>query len=612
MHDIAEFLGAHPPFDSLDEDALAKVAASAEIEFHAGNAPILDRAEATSESAYVVRRGSVELVIDGRLLDLRGEGEMFGFASLLHEGPMGFVARAAEDTLVYKFPAEAIRPVLERPAAARFLATSLSKRAQLLAGHDDLPAPEGGRRVGDLIRARPLVLAPEVSVQEAARGMAERGVTCVVVDLGEQFGIVTDRDIRTRVVAGGVDPATPLSAVMTAPARTVADDRLATEALLEMLDYGVRHLLVLERGRRLVGVLDDIDLMASERRAPFRLRAQIARSADPAGVAAAAAQLPETVMAVHDAGMAAHAVCRIIASIHDTVTRRLIELAHDELGRPPVPYTWLAMGSFGRREPFPSSDVDCALAWDGPGDDEELRRQLTTLAERVLEGVAASGFKPDPQGALASKRLFARSIGEWEKAARGWVEDPDEGRGLMLMSVVVESSPVWGATAAAERLSAAFASAPGHDQMLRRLAAAALAERPPTGFLRDFVLHSSGERKGVLDIKRGGLLPIESLARWAGLAAGVRAASTQARLKAAEEQGTLEPGDAATLREAYELVCELRMEHQVEQLRAGEPPDNLISPKNLTPLSRTALKSAFRAVARVQRGIGTNLGLSPR
>ncbi|MEA2445132.1 MAG: hypothetical protein QOJ12_2424, partial [Thermoleophilales bacterium] len=338
VHDIAEFLGAYPPFDTLDEEELARVAASAEIEFHAGNAPILDRAEATSESAYVVRRGSVELITDGRLLDLRGEGEMFGFASVLHEGPMGFVARAAEDTLVYKFPAEAIRPVLERPAAARFLASSLSKRAQLLAGHDELPAPEGGRRVGDLIRARPLVLGPEASVQEAARGMAEAGVTCCVVDLDGQFGIVTDRDIRTRVVADGAGPDTPLSAVMTAPARTVADDRLATEALLEMLDLGVRHLLVLERGRRLVGVLDDIDLMASERRAPFRLGAQIARAPDPAGVAAAAAQLPETVMAVHDAGMAAHATCRIIASIHDTVTRRLVELAHDELGRPPVPY----------------------------------------------------------------------------------------------------------------------------------------------------------------------------------------------------------------------------------------------------------------------------------
>ncbi len=148
--------------------------------------------------------------------------------------------------------------------------------------------------------------------------------------------------------------------------------------------------------------------------------------------------------------------------------------------------------------------------------------------------------------------------------------------------------------------------------MLDRLAAAALAEKPPTGFLRDFVLHSTGERKGVLDIKHGGLLPIESLARWAGLAAGVGAASTPARLRAAEAAGTLESADAAVLRHALELLSELRMEHQVDQLRAGRRPDNLIDPKSLPPLTRTSLKEAFRAIARVQRGIGVRLGFAGR
>ena len=101
--------------------------------------------------------------------------------------------------------------------------------------------------------------------------MVDRGVTSVVVDLGEQLGIVTDRDIRTRVVADGAGPETALSDVMSAPAWTVAADRTGTEALMEMLDHGIRHLPVVEPGGGLIGVLDDVDLMASERRAPFRL-----------------------------------------------------------------------------------------------------------------------------------------------------------------------------------------------------------------------------------------------------------------------------------------------------------------------------------------------------
>jgi CBS domain-containing protein len=612
MHDIAEFLGRHPPFDTLDEEALERVAASAEIEFHAAGTAILESAEETSRFAYVVRRGSVELLIDGRLLDLLGEGEMFGFASLLEEAPLGFVARAAEDTLVYRIPADSIRPVLERPDAVRFVARSMNKGVRLLAGHEQEPVPSpAGRRVRELIRADPLVCPPGTTVQDAARQMIDAGVTCTIVDLGDGLGIVTDRDIRTKVVAAGVGPDTPLSEVMSAPAWTVAGDRTGTEALLEMLDRGVRHLPVLDPARRLIGVLDDVDLMASERRAPFRLRALIARSPDAAAVAQAASELPGTVIALHDAEVPAAAISRAIASIHDSAARRLIDLAQADLGPPPVPYTWLATGSFGRFEPFPSSDVDCALAWDGPDDDADLRGWMRTLAERVLEGLAAGGFPPDDKGAVASSPLFARSIEAWEAAARSWIEHPDRDRGLMLFSVVVESDPVWGATSAAERLAAAFARSPDREVLLRRLAAAALVERPPTGFRRHRVLHWSGERK-VLDIKKAGLLPIEALARWSGLAARVSAASTRARVEASEAAGTLGSEDAAILRDAFELVCALRMEHQVEQLRAGQAPDNLIEPESLAPLTRTALKEAFRAVARVQRGIGLRLGFAAR
>ena len=612
MDDIADFLRTQSPFDSLDEETLAAVADSAEIEFYAARTVILDSAD-VAEFAYVVRRGSVELVIDGSLLDLIPEGEMFGYVSLLSEGPLGFVARTAEDTLVYRIPADVIGPVLERPAFVRFVTRVMNERLRFLAEHQpEPPLSSVGRPVGELIRAPALVCAPATSVQEAARQMAEAGATCVVVQLDDGLGIVTDRDIRTRVVAAGAGPETPLSDVMTAPAWTVAADRTATEALLEMLDQGIRHLPVLTAGRRLLGVLDDVDLMANERRAPFRLRAAVARSSNADEMAEAAADLPETVIALFDAGLAPVSISRAIGSIHDAVTRRMIEFTHQDLGRPPVPYTWLATGSFGRFEPFPSSDVDSAIVWEGPDDDPEIKRAIAALAEQVIEGVGRCGFKADTKGAVASNPLFARSVKEWERAARTWIEHPDRDRGLLLLSVVVEADAVWGSTAMAGHLARAFVEAPDRKLLLRRLASAAVAERPPTGFMRNFVLHASGERKGVLDIKRRGLLPIESLARWSGLRAGVSAASTRARLKASHEAGTLSPDDATNLRDAFELFSALRMEHQVGQLREGIDPDDLIQPKSLAPLARTSLKEAFRAVARVQRGVANEYGFQLR
>jgi CBS domain-containing protein len=157
-----------------------------------------------------------------------------------------------------------------------------------------------------------------------------------------------------------------------------------------------------------------------------------------------------------------------------------------------------------------------------------------------------------------------------------------------------------------------LAGAPGRDDTLRRLAVAALAERPPTGFWRDLVLEAGTVRRGALNVKRGGMLPIEALARWAALSAGVSAKPTLARLDAAAAAGTLARDDAAQLRDAFELLCALRMEHQLAQVRAGDRPTDLIEPSRLTPLTRSSLKQAFRTIARVQRGIAVSLGLSAR
>jgi CBS domain-containing protein len=151
-----------------------------------------------------------------------------------------------------------------------------------------------------------------------------------------------------------------------------------------------------------------------------------------------------------------------------------------------------------------------------------------------------------------------------------------------------------------------------HPDLLRLLARFALQFRPPTGFLRDFVVEHSGERRGQLDIKHGGMIPIVDLARWAGMAAGVASCSTVDRLRAAEAAGTLDSPDARTLIEAFGFIFSLRLDHQVEQLRRGEAPGDFIDPKTLNPLARSYLREAFRAVASVQSGIAAELSLGIR
>jgi CBS domain-containing protein len=221
--------------------------------------------------------------------------------------------------------------------------------------------------------------------------------------------------------------------------------------------------------------------------------------------------------------------------------------------------------------------------------------------------------QPDAHGTSAANPLFARSLAAWHAAAQDLSQNPGRENALILVSILTDSRPLWASAAGAgPSIADTLWQGRSHPDLLRLLARFALQFRPPTGFLRDFVVEHSGERRGQLDIKHGGLTPIVDLARWAGMAAGAPGGSTVERLRAAEAAATLDGPDARTLMEAFGFIFSLRLDHQVEQLRRGVAPDDFIDPKTLDPLPRSYLREAFRAVASVQTGLATEMSLGIR
>ena len=224
-----------------------------------------------------------------------------------------------------------------------------------------------------------------------------------------------------------------------------------------------------------------------------------------------------------------------------------------DAGEPPAGFSWLALGSQSRREATPGSDVDSAIVWYGDVPEEAIRPCLHALATTVAAGLRECGIRIDSHGATASEVLFVRSIESWQRVARSWIEQPTQEQALILVSVLVDSRPVWGI----HRGTAAVGHVPlgrARPELLRLLARFALSHRPPTGFLRGLVVEHDGEHRGRLDIKNGGLLPVVDLARWAGMAAGVTSASTTERLRAARDAGTLPAADVRTLEDALRAV----------------------------------------------------------
>ncbi|MBV9363082.1 MAG: CBS domain-containing protein [Solirubrobacterales bacterium] len=613
--EVTRFLHEHPPFDALDASELDRLAAAAELEFHHAGATIFSQQVGPVEHLRVVRTGAVEIVFDGRVLDLLGEGECFGHASMLSGLPTGFEARAGEDTLCYRIPAEVAQESLSRPAGLRFVARSLlDLRSEAAAaaviterGIDPLL-----QSVGSLLRGDPVVCRSEMTIRGAAKMMTDGHATSVVVDLGNgSLGILTDRDLRTRVVANGLAGDTPVSAVMSAPAYTCPSDKLGGDVLLDMLDRGVRHFPVVSATGKILGVVEEIDLVGAQTRSSFYVRRRIARAQTIDEVIDAARELRTAVVAMHDARVAPANVAAVYSVVVDSLTRRVLDLAVAEVGGVGTDFAWLALGSQARREALPSSDVDSAIVWFGPPDEDSVKTRLLAVTRTVVERMTACGLRPDPHGATASDPRFVRSVDSWQGAVRSWIADPTQEKALILVSVLVDSRPVWGVHAGTP-ISDVFRVAPSNPTLLRMLARFALSHRPPTGFFRGLVVESTGEHRGQLDLKNGGMIPIVDLARWAGISAGVISASTSERLRAAATAGTMSEAQARTLEDALTLITSLRVEHQVQQLRAGREPDDYVNPAMLSRLTRSYLREAFRAVSSVQKHVAAELKVGVR
>jgi CBS domain-containing protein len=225
------------------------------------------------------------------------------------------------------------------------------------------------------------------------------------------------------------------------------------------------------------------------------------------------------------------------------------------------------------------------------------------------------GFAVDQHGVTAARPLLDRSFESWRAAIRDVIEDPEQEQALIFISLLADARRTYRLGDARDPLEE-LAHVRHRRPLLRLLLRLALAHRPPTGLRRLRGSRPGGEdgappRRGNLDIKRAGLLPIVAIARYASLAAGGHATSTRERLSFAATGGTLDGRDARTLRDAFDLFWRLRVDHQVAQLREGAEPDDYIDVKDLTPVTRGYIREAFHGVATVQRSLHGELALPP-
>ncbi len=448
----------------------------------------------------------------------------------------------------------------------------------------------------------------DTPIQTVAAMMTDHQSSSALVqsEKGNVIGIVTDGDIRDRVVAANINPDNQVSHIMSSPLITVPEKAEIYEALLLMELKSVQHLAVTDEAGRIVGVIRNQELLQFRSYGPIVLAREVQQAATPEDVAKCCRRVPELAKALLGCGAHPHYITRMISSVCDTATVRLINLAEEKLGPAPVPYVFMALGSQGRQEMTIASDQDNAIVYALPLDpaaQPQVETYMNELSSFVCEWLERAGYPLCPGGVMARNPKWCKSISVWKQYFSKWINLP-EPQQLLEFTIFFDFRPVYGSMELAQDLRRhVFEELRTTPAFYPHFAQNSLLFKPPSRLLgRILPGTTGGDHPGLLDLKEA-LIPIVSFARLYALQHELDSTHTIDRLDALIQESIILESSGEDIKSAYDFLVRLRLQHQVTDLASGSIPSNTINYRRLSQIDQTILNQSFAQINAVQKKI---------
>lgn len=610
LQPIIEFLQENIPFNALPEGELQSIATAIEIQyFRKGHVFFNGGGTVDHGGLRMIRSGAAELRgAEEQLIERIEEGESFNFKGLQSEYK-DVRATLIEDTLLYFINEDFYQSLRDRYREIdRFFHSQRNRRIRRAARYEPIPN-DMLRQVSDIMARDVLSVPPSYSIQQTATIMSERSISSVLIlSAGNLRGIVTDRDMRSRAVASGIDCSRPVGEIMTASPDCIKESASLFDATLFMTEHGYHHVPVVadesaedstDDEQRVVGIITASDLMLARQDDPVFIVQHIRREKSIAGIQKITQQLPNLLVQWRQAGMRAYQISRILTAVSDAVTRRLITLAVEELGEPPVAFCWLGFGSQGRGEQLLGADQDNGLLISDELKEED-KPWFETLATRVCDGLNECGYVYCNGGIMATTDEWCQPLKRWRKTVDRWTQTPTADA-VMRVSIFFDLRSIYGAESLCDQLQAHMLKRTGENSIfIAALAENVLDAPPPLGIFRHFVVEHNGDHRDALNLKKRAVLPIVDSARIHALANGISAVNTYERLQALAEKGVMSKGQSRNLQDAWSVIMQVRVEAQAQQIVNADEVSNYLNPDDLSKLEKKQLRDAFKVVGDAQ------------
>ena len=593
---VEDFLNTSAPFDVLDKEQKLELVKHTELIYlTADNVGDLQKGKA---SLFLIQNGQFSVQDSDAPLRHLSEGDYFGYTNIMEKRNFSLSISVDSPGLVYCFEASAVTPLFELPAIRNFF-DGLRNNALQNHAISDSNSMWLYKGLEDVINKSPVSVDVETSITVAAQIMTNQKVSSLLVTREDKLiGIITDRDLRSRVVAASLDIHLPVSHVMTPNPAQIMGNRTLFDALALMTERNIHHLPVIDQQTLVpLGMVTASDIIRHQRGNVLFIIGELSKAENLYELTRLSWQLPHYFSAHAKKAGDYDIAGKILSQATDIMTRKLIGFFQQANGKAPIMFAWLVYGSQAREDQTMGSDQDNGLLLaERPS--EAQAEYFAKMADYVCNGLAKCGIKLCDGNIMASNPKLRLSLEEAIEEAKRWVKAPTKDA-IMHFNIFLDVRCAAGDISLFKQLQRQRAPLMKQNMFLAALTRNSNEISVPLSMFQKFIYEKGRKEKDVIDLKTRAVALINNIARIYALADGVTLPNTLARLDALSENSQLSKRDATNLRDIWLFLNRLRWRHQLE----NKVTDNRVSVSSLSSIEKHQLKAAFKAIERTNQAM---------
>ncbi len=593
---VEDFLNTSAPFDILDKEQKLELVKHTELVYlTADNVGDLQKGKA---SLFLIQNGQFSVQDSDAPLRHLSEGDYFGYTNIMEKRNFSLSISVDSPGLVYCFEASAVTPLFELPAIRNFF-DGLRNNALQNHAISDSNSMWLYKGLEDVINKSPVSVDVETSITVAAQIMTNQKVSSLLVTREDKLiGIITDRDLRSRVVAASLDIHLPVSHIMTPNPAQIMGNRTLFDALALMTERNIHHLPVIDQQTLVpLGMVTASDIIRHQRGNVLFIIGELSKAENLYELTRLSWQLPHYFSAHAKKAGDYDIAGKILSQATDIMTRKLIGFFQQANGKAPMMFAWLVYGSQAREDQTMGSDQDNGLLLaERPS--EAQAEYFAKMADYVCNGLAKCGIKLCDGNIMASNSKLRLSLEEAIEEAKRWVKAPTKDA-IMHFNIFLDVRCAAGDISLFKQLQRQRAPLMKQNMFLAALTRNSNEISVPLSMFQKFIYEKGRKEKDVIDLKTRAVALINNIARIYALADGVTLPNTLARLDALSENSQLSKRDATNLRDIWLFLNRLRWRHQLE----NKVTDNRVSVSSLSSIEKHQLKAAFKAIERTNQAM---------